>query len=124
MGDCAQCDRDNRRDRVTARWSQRGDAEQVRWPRSEAEEGARDEVTAPAQITRKAIAMPLAVVVLALAPTGAWGVADVIKSTNDNEFDRATYHSDEGDRVRFQHTGGRPHDVTSTPVSGDREAVQ
>jgi plastocyanin len=62
--------------------------------------------------------MPLAVVVLALAPTGAWGVADVIKSTNDNEFDRATYNSDEGDLVRFEHTGGGPHDVTSTQFSG------
>jgi plastocyanin len=78
-------------------------------------------VTAPAQITRKAIAMPLAVVLLALAPTGAWGVADVIKSTNDNEFDRATYHSDEGDLVQFQHTGGGPHNVFSTQYSdGER----
>ena len=62
--------------------------------------------------------MPLAVVILALAPTGAWGVADVIKSTNDNEFDRPTYNSDEGDLVQFQHTGGGPHNVTSTQLSG------
>jgi plastocyanin len=62
--------------------------------------------------------MPLAVVILALAPTGAWGVADVIKSTNNDEFDQPTYNSDEGDLVRFEHTGGGPHDVTSTQFSG------
>jgi plastocyanin len=62
--------------------------------------------------------MPLAVVILALAPTGAWGLADVIKSTDSNEFDRATYNSDVGDLVQFQHTGGGPHNVTSTQLSG------
>ena len=40
-------------------------------------------MTALAQLNRKATAMPLAVVILALAPTGR-GVADVIKSTNNN----------------------------------------
>jgi hypothetical protein len=62
--------------------------------------------------------MPLAVVLLALAPTGAWGVADVIKSANNDEFDQPTYHSDEGDLVQFQHTGGGSHNVTSTQFSG------
>lgn len=62
--------------------------------------------------------MPLAVAFLALAPAGAWGVADVIKSTNNNRFDKATYSSDEGDLVRFEHTGGGPHNVTSTQLSG------
>jgi plastocyanin len=74
-------------------------------------------VTAPTQ-ARKAIAVPLAVVLPALAPAGASAVADVIKSTNNNEVDQPTYSSDEGDLVRFQHTGGGPHNVTSTQFSG------
>jgi plastocyanin len=72
----------------------------------------------PTHLARKAIAIPLAVVALAVAPAGASAVADVIKSTNDNQFDKATYYSDAGDLVQFQHTGGGPHDVTSTQVSG------
>ena len=74
-------------------------------------------MTAPGRLTR-ATAMPLAVAFLALVPAGASAVADVIKSTNNNEFDQPTYSSDEGDLVRFQHSGGGPHNVTSTQFSG------
>lgn len=63
--------------------------------------------------------MPLAVVFLALMPAGALGVADVIKNSGDFSFDKATYFSDQGDLVQFQHTGGGEyHDVTSTQSSG------
>jgi plastocyanin len=61
--------------------------------------------------------MPVAVTFLALAPAGAWGVADVIKNSG-NSFDKPSYDSDEGDLVRFEHTGGAPHNVTSTQFSG------
>jgi len=71
---------------------------------------------APTQLPRKAIAIPLAVVSLALAPAGAWG-ADLI-SNSGNSFDRSTYNSDEGELVYFQHTGGAPHDVTSDQGPG------
>lgn len=67
---------------------------------------------------RKAIALPLAVVSLALMPAGAWAVADVIKNSG-NAFDQSTYSSDAGDLVQFQHSGsGAPHNVTSTQSSG------
>jgi plastocyanin len=68
---------------------------------------------------RKAIIVPLAAVALALMPAGAWAVADVI-SNSGNSFDKATYFSDEGDLVQFQHGSdeGEYHDVTSTQYSG------
>jgi plastocyanin len=67
---------------------------------------------------RTAIALPLAVVSLALLPTGAWAVADVITNSG-NQFSQATYNSDAGDLVQFQHSGsGAPHNVTSTQSSG------
>jgi plastocyanin len=69
-------------------------------------------------LRRKAIAIPVAAASLALVPAGAWGVADVIKTTSSNQFDRTTYSSDQGDLVQLQHTGGGPHNVTSTQSSG------
>jgi plastocyanin len=68
-------------------------------------------------LRRKAIALPLAVALLALLPAGAWAVADVIKNSG-NAFTQATYNSQVGDLVQFQHSGsGAPHDVTSIQSS-------
>jgi plastocyanin len=67
---------------------------------------------------RKAVAFPLAVVLLALMPASAMAVADVITNSG-NTFAQATYRSDVGDLVQFQHSGsGAPHNVTSTQSSG------
>jgi plastocyanin len=70
--------------------------------------------------TVKATLAPLAVAVvfLALVPTGASGVADVIRNLG-NSFDRSTYYSDQGDLVQYQYVGaGAPHNVRSTQFSG------
>jgi plastocyanin len=65
-------------------------------------------------LRRKAIAVPLALVSLALLPAGASAVADVIRSSGNQSFDKSTYNSGAGDLVQFQHTGGGSHNVTST----------
>jgi plastocyanin len=63
---------------------------------------------------RKAIAFPLGVALLALMPASASAVADVITNSG-NTFTQATYNSQVGDLVQFQHSGtGAPHDVTSS----------
>jgi plastocyanin len=65
-------------------------------------------------LRRKGIALPLAVVLLGLMPAAGWAVADVITNSG-NQFSQATYNSDAGDLVQFQHSGsGAPHNVTST----------
>jgi plastocyanin len=69
-------------------------------------------------LRRNAIALPLAVVSLALMPAGAWAVADVITNSG-NQFTQGTYNSEAGDLVQFQHSGsGAPHNVTSTQSLG------
>ena len=68
-------------------------------------------------LTAARIALPLVVVVFALAPAGAWGAADVIRNSGNN-FDKPTYYSDQGDLVQYEHTGGSPHNVVSTQFSG------
>ena len=65
-------------------------------------------------LRRKAIALPVAIGLLALLPAGASAVADVIRNSGNTSFDKSTYNSDAGDLVQFQHTGGGPHNVTST----------
>jgi plastocyanin len=78
----------------------------------------------PTHLARKAVAMPLALVFLALAPASAWGVADVIKNSGIS-FDRPTYSSDQGDLVQYQYTGSLiPHNVTSTESSGGRRLFE
>jgi plastocyanin len=68
--------------------------------------------------------MPLAVVVLALAPASAWGVADVIRNSGIS-FDKSTYSSDQGDLVQYQYTGSLiPHNVTSTESSGGQRLFE
>lgn len=79
-----------------------------------------EDASSPARLRRTALAVPLAVVFLALAPAAAWGVADVIRNSG-NAFDRSTYYSDQGDLVQYEHTGGAPHNVRSTQYSdGER----
>jgi plastocyanin len=68
----------------------------------------------PGGLRRKVIALPLAVASLALLPAGASAVAEVITNSG-NQFTQATYNSQVGDLVQFQHSaGGAPHNVTST----------
>jgi plastocyanin len=54
---------------------------------------------------------------LRCCPRARGGVADVIKNSG-NSFDQSTYYSDQGDLVQYEHTGGAPHNVTSTESSG------
>jgi plastocyanin len=68
-------------------------------------------------LRRKAIALPLAVVSLALLPASAGAVADVITNSG-NQFSQATFNSGVGDLVQFQRLGNAPHNVVSTQSSG------